>query len=234
MNRRIFGAISAISLLVSLLMVAVWIRSLRHLDDVSLASSRQYLDVTSVEGSLCIRRLRCDHDYWNRRTTYASGHLSQLKYNLGNFEWRVLGFGYSSHPVPGGAGVLLPAKVVLIPHWFAIAAGCVMPGFWLHGYRRRSIAAYRKTHGLCPRCGYDLRASAERCPECGDDLQRLIHQVVSCVREMWRVLVARIPSQATGLNGTRESDSQLHRHVGSIRPSTIPSYVNGCVRSAWM
>jgi hypothetical protein len=42
-----------------------------------------------------------------------------------------------------------------------MAAFSALPAF--RGRRRRARAA----QGLCPACGYDLRASPERCPECG-------------------------------------------------------------------
>jgi hypothetical protein len=54
--------------------------------------------------------------------------------------------------------------VVGVPHWFPLLFTLVLPAVWLRAFRRRR---YRRRNGLCPVCGYDLRASTDRCPECG-------------------------------------------------------------------
>jgi hypothetical protein len=54
-----------------------------------------------------------------------------------------------------------------VPNWFLLVALALLPARWAAlrrgRWRREELAA----RGLCPGCGYDLRASPERCPECG-------------------------------------------------------------------
>lgn len=52
---------------------------------------------------------------------------------------------------------------IVFPAWVPVAALLLPPGIAFALCRRRA----RKATGLCPICGYDLRASAVRCPECG-------------------------------------------------------------------
>jgi hypothetical protein len=47
-----------------------------------------------------------------------------------------------------------------------IVASALLPVCWLAS-RMVLERARRRRHGLCRRCGYDLRATPERCPECG-------------------------------------------------------------------
>jgi hypothetical protein len=50
------------------------------------------------------------------------------------------------------------------PWWAAFVASAMLP----LAYGVRMIDRCRRTQpGLCPACGYDLRATPDRCPECG-------------------------------------------------------------------
>jgi len=53
---------------------------------------------------------------------------------------------------------------VCVPYWvpLLLAAG----GGWLVG-RRARLKRRRLRTGLCPSCGYDVRATPQQCPECG-------------------------------------------------------------------
>ena len=53
-----------------------------------------------------------------------------------------------------------------VPLWF-VALGTALAGFASWRVGRRAPKP-----GLCPSCGYDLRATPERCPECGFAVQR--------------------------------------------------------------
>ena len=52
----------------------------------------------------------------------------------------------------------------VIPYWFVICLFAMSPLFWVVKQSRRQR---RRTRGLCPTCGYDIRATPHRCPECG-------------------------------------------------------------------
>jgi hypothetical protein len=53
---------------------------------------------------------------------------------------------------------------VEVPWWSISAGATLIAGLHLFFLRRRRIA---DRAGLCPACGYDLRATPDRCPECG-------------------------------------------------------------------
>ena len=55
-------------------------------------------------------------------------------------------------------------RAAAIPFYALFLLSAVLPIMWI---RRRRRAAVVKAAGLCPSCGYDLRATPDRCPECG-------------------------------------------------------------------
>jgi hypothetical protein len=67
----------------------------------------------------------------------------------------IFGFGYVR-----GVGV----TVIAVPYWFLLALSLGSSLVLIRTIRR---AAHVRALGLCPSCGYDLRASPDRYPECG-------------------------------------------------------------------
>ncbi len=78
-----------------------------------------------------------------------------------------IGFGYSVIYTDQQLGWRLgnqPVHQIYVPHWFLALLFAILPALYLRATIRDRK---RNRAGLCPVCGYDLRATPDRCPECG-------------------------------------------------------------------
>ncbi|HEX2971639.1 MAG TPA: hypothetical protein VHP11_04870 [Tepidisphaeraceae bacterium] len=80
--------------------------------------------------------------------------------------WRHLGFSIRHWHQDGSGGVLQRNWFIGIPQGCIVLLSSLPPAVWILRYWRRQP----KQLGLCPACGYDLRASRDRCPECGTSI----------------------------------------------------------------
>src|SRR5262249_52793560 len=67
---------------------------------------------------------------------------------------------------------------VSLPYWFLLLLSVPLPIRHLLGFVRRRMRR-RWGRGLCPKCGFDVRANPERCSECGFPLgERVIRELL--------------------------------------------------------
>ena len=55
------------------------------------------------------------------------------------------------------------ARIWIVPLWIIALPWAIVPAWRTIGH----LCSRRPQQGLCPACGYDLRATLDRCPECG-------------------------------------------------------------------
>ena len=165
-----------------------WIRSYWQLDEVQYSvlvlrpkpqqSLRQYF-IGSYSGTVYCHWSFTDHSDsapfdqivapLDRIATWRMNHGRPLDTSYDNLpspkpNWWYLGFGYDTG---GMKSEHYSFCQVVVPYWF-ITCVCSSTALYPIMIRRKRIrAARRETAGLCPACGYDLRASPTVCPECG-------------------------------------------------------------------
>ena len=185
MIRRLSNVASAISLLLCIATVALWVRSYRAADVWEAQRYRSY-DVSSCRGTVTVE---VESRYEFEETLRLVAGVKRVRRESPvavSSRWQIthvsadptscwgdgsLGFAVGQPGPSTGVGDLgdfvgIESKqsYLRFPCWLAAIVSALPPTLWLGpGARRRS----RLRRRCCLRCGYDLRATVDRCPECG-------------------------------------------------------------------
>ena len=155
MTRRLLNLLTALSLLICVVEVIMWVRSYWRLDIITIPSAGEEMSVSSYSGQLGFTQVA------------PVGPVREL-----GWAW------FRVDPMSASASTLWHAEVarnrpdrqglvrilIVFPHWCLAGLAAGAPVVRLIATRARR---HQARSGLCPSCAYDLRATPDRCPECG-------------------------------------------------------------------
>jgi hypothetical protein len=153
--RILVNALTFLSLLMFVATVALWVRSYSVCDmfDVRFATTSPRVSTLPAGMALVLVKLSPDDGEMLDRVWWYTEPIT------GDWPRNALGFGFESLEL--GSRTM---RAVIVPCWLValLTAGLPLVSVWRRLQRRTA-----NTSGLCPACGYDLRATPDRCPECG-------------------------------------------------------------------
>ena len=192
MRRRLLNLLTVASLALCAAVCVLWVRSYRIMDEVAWVDRGNVLRAAvSYEGALHL--VRAENNALPRPPGWDSYAISPVAtwgdlYRGGRLDWRRAGvarvssvsapapgtgrpappsypFGLPMHPQGAPTWLFTPPwAAYAVRYEWAVAALMILP---TRSALRLALRRRRRVAGLCPRCGYDLRATPDRCPECG-------------------------------------------------------------------
>jgi hypothetical protein len=171
----LFTIDSALSLLVMILLSAIWIQSHFVYSECSfvwnlgqIGNGRSLTLAADRGGFLASWRRETsspqssDGKYWPEITGNIFALTARpLATSVSEAQW------FNLHRIQVGPHYASPGQditSVFGPLWPLVILAAILPAIWIVLAVRR---AKRGKEGFCGKCGYDLRASPERCSECG-------------------------------------------------------------------
>ena len=167
--RHLLTLCSAVSLLLCVAACVQWVRTsaLNRSDNIQFGSGNVSRSITMSGGRLYFRHMTAAVPWWEPQPWSYEGRGGVDSYEpAADLRFDVLGFAFA-HERGFTWGSRWVETWVIIPLWALAVLSAVLPALWLGRRVRRSRRRRRAGAGLCPSCGYDLRASPGRCPECG-------------------------------------------------------------------
>jgi hypothetical protein len=190
MLRHLFTLLAALSLMLSMATCVLWRRSLRTFDQLLWTSSDPVTrtimqrSVWTLPGELDFfsnshipphpprpqwhfQKLSPDGSpsakYWAAQSTFIG---YDLKHHLAGLRW---GHRRGNWRLSDGVVFAVQHDAYAVRFWMLLAATSLAPAILTV---KRLAMKRRARGGLCPTCGYDLRASPDRCPECGTETRK--------------------------------------------------------------
>ena len=172
MRRFLLKLAAGVSAVLCAAACVLWVRSYSAYDSVSRIRSMREIQAESWRGELVATGIDGRNDPQSVPDSFelstSSAPPNPTFDPLAGARWRFAGFAYQPPEtmLAVHTGVKFTWWMVAIPYWSVATLLAIGPILVLRsGALRR--ARQRRSPGLCPACGYDLRATPDRCPECG-------------------------------------------------------------------
>jgi hypothetical protein len=163
-KRRVFNVLAAVSMVLCVATIVLWSRSYRPLnqfrDNIRCDFGDKILFACSANGECCLVLIRSPDHVLNLTSS------RDLRFPFPETPLRIMGFLWENHWSRETRWSVSDDQYIalVVPTWTLVMILVFPPALAAPSLLR---ARGRRRNGLCPTCGYDLRATPERCPECG-------------------------------------------------------------------